>query len=88
MQLRVEAGTAVAWTACLSLAWAAVQPDISCPVPVSTPLYGMPAVPGMNGTPSRVWRHARCRLIEPGDDSEIAVSEDPGKSLRHFWDST
>ena len=77
VQLRVEAGTAVAWTACLSLTWAAVQPDISCPVPVSTPLYGMPggprdewdAVPGLETR--------RCRLIEPGDDSEIAVSEDP-----------
>ena len=77
IQLRVEAGTAVAWTACLSLVWVAETPDTVCPVPVSVPLYGMPGGPrdewdAVSGLETR-----RCRLVEPGEESEIVVSEDP-----------
>lgn len=75
--LSAAAGTSVAVTLCLSLDWQGQVPDESIPVPVSTALYGLPKGlrdewDAVTGIETR-----RCRLVEPGASSEVAVSEDP-----------
>lgn len=81
--LSAAAGTSVAVTLCLSLDWQGQAPDESIPVPVSTALYGLPKGSrdewdAVTGIETR-----RCRLVEPGESSEVTVSEDPAIGSSH-----